>query len=124
MKDEDVELHAEITGLGCWYWAIGLVLIIITGFITMWLRPVWLGFERKADVASHQYVEARKNEVLTNVEKYDELTAEIAKYEKGEGNEKIVAGLKAQQKSLKAKIKAALAKIPKGERPAGTERFE
>ena len=123
MSDE-YKFHAA-AGRGFLFW---IVLIVLVGIGVTYthacLRPTWLGYERKAYVESHQYVEARKNEVLTNVTKYDELTTEIAKYERGgQDNTKIIAGLKAQQQSLKNKIKAALAKIPREEWPIGVERF-
>jgi len=122
MSDE-FDFHVT-AGRGFLFWAI-LITAVVVGitFVHYWLQPTWLGYEHKAFTDSHQYVEARKTEVLTNVEKYDELTAEIAKYEKGEGNEKIIAGLKAQQRSLAKKIRAALARIPKDEWPEGSERF-
>ena len=107
------------------FWAIlvGAVSVSAT-YVHYWLQPTWLGYERKAFVESHQYVEARKTEILTNMEKYDELTVDIAKYEQAPGdNSQIIAGLKAQQRSLAAKIRAALANLPKDAWPAGAERF-
>jgi len=106
-----------------------LFYVVLIGFISVgiffvsgWLRPVGLAMKRKTDVQSHQYVEARKTELSTFVETYDELDVDIAKYE-DLGKDKIVLGLKAQKKSLKKKIRATLIKIPVSDRPAGMERF-
>lgn len=120
LKNEDLETHAEVTGLAIWYWIVGLFMLIAGTTVVLWMKPVWLGFEREAAVESHQYIEARKTEVITDIQKHDELTTNIAKFE---GNDKVVSGLKSQQKSLEHKIQAALSKIPKDEWPAGTERF-
>lgn len=122
---DDIEEVNFFLGRSFLFWAILIGLVIISGtFVHYWLQPTWLGYEHKAFVSSHQYIEARKTEVLENMAKYDELTVEIAKYEQADGdNSKIIAGLKMQQRSLAKKIKAALAKIPQEEWPDGSERF-
>ncbi len=122
---DDLDFHAT-AGRGFLFWVI-LVTAAVVGmtFVHYWLQPTWLGYEHKAFVESHQYIEARKTELLTNIEKYDDLTVQIAKYEQSPDKYvNIITGLKAQQRSLARKIRAALTKIPKTEHPEGVERFE
>jgi len=100
-----------------------LAMLVAAGVTTffLWLKPLWLSLEREADVNSHQYVEARKTEVLTNIQKYDELSTRITQ---NQSNTKVVEALRMQQRSLKMKIKNALVKIPRESRPEGTRRFQ
>lgn len=121
--DGGPEIIGRASGYAIWFWALGIALIIGTTFVFAWLRPAFLGFERKASVESHQYVETQKTQLLTFMEKHDELSAEILKYE-ASGHDGIAKGLKAQQRSLERRIRAAMAKIPRDEWPHGAERFE
>lgn len=115
--------HEENSNLIAWYWLLGVGLIVATSFGVAILRPTWLSMERDAYVESHQYVESQMTQLLTNIEKYDELEAEILKYEKS-GDHKIVAGLRMQQRSLKKRIRASLGKIPPDQHPSDTNRFQ
>jgi len=119
----DLQEHGKILGISQLYFWTAFGMLFMSSLVALWLKPAFLGFEREAFVESHQYVEAHKDSLLTNIEEYDELEAEIAKYEQDEANEKIVAGLRAQQKSLKKRIRASLAKIPQEHHPADVERF-
>ena len=122
MKDSEIDEHATISGLTIWYVGLGVGLLVAVGLLSAWMRPVWLGFERDAFVASHQYVESHKTKIHTLMEKHDELGVQIAKYKKAEDDD-IVTGLQAQQKSLARRIRASAIKIPEDTRPLGTERF-
>lgn len=121
MDNDEMDFHV-VAGRGYLFWCIlvfGSMLAMTT--LTYCMRPHWIGMEREADVASHQYVEARKTEVLTNIQAYDELGTRIVQ---NEGNDRVTDALKMQQGSLKKKIKNALAKIPKDTWPEGSERFK
>jgi hypothetical protein len=121
----DAEDHGIVSGYVIWYFFLFLGLVVAGVFIAAWLRPTWLGYEREAYVESHQYVETVKQEVVTLVGKYDELTTEIEKYKALDGdNSKIVAGLEMQQRSLKKRINAALVKISEKDWPEGSRRFK
>ncbi len=121
---ENFEHHGKIIGTGTMYiwYAVGTVISI--ALITAMLRPAFLGFERETFVESHQYVESHRDQVLTSIEKYDELTTEIAKYEQADGDyTRIIDGLLMQQRSLAKRIRASLEKIPEEHHPSNTERF-
>lgn len=119
---DDID-HEKISTTIAWYWVLGVILVTGTTFFTVMLKPQWLGFEREAYVESHQYVESQKSQLLTNIEKHDELEAEISKYEKI-GEDKIIPNLRMQQDSLKKKIRASLEKIPEDQQPSNVDRFK
>lgn len=48
MDDEEIELHAKMTGLAVWYVGFAAAMVIGLGVLAAWWRPVWLGFERDA----------------------------------------------------------------------------
>ncbi len=118
----NIEEHGKILGLSHMYFWSGVTAVIAVVTLVMMMKPVWLGFEREAFVESYQYVESHKDKMLTDVEKYDELEVQILMYEKS-GDTKIVDGLRMQQRSLKKRIRASLAKIPAQHHPNNVERF-
>lgn len=122
MEHDEVKDLSLLGRISIFWWI--LAVLLVAGTITFfgWLRPMWLGQERNAFTHSHQYIESKKAEIITNMEKYDELTADIAKY-KASGHEDIAEGLKAQQKSLATKIRNALLLVPEDAWPEGSRRF-
>lgn len=118
---DELEVHAFL-GRGFLFWA-----VLITGVcigattLTYCMRPTWLGMERKANVESHQYVEARKAEIIADIQQYDELETRIAQ---NSDNAKVADSLRMQQRSVKRKIQAAMAKIPQDSWPEGAGRFQ
>lgn len=116
-------MHGEISKSMIWYSALGLFIIVAATTVVYAMKPTWLGFEHKAFVESHQYVEARKTEVINDIEKYHELDARINRYEQN-GNEKVAKSLRMQQRSLARKIRKALNQIPESEHPDGAEQFK
>lgn len=116
-------MHGKISKSIIWYFALFLFLGIVATSVTLAMQPTWIGFEHKAFVESHQYVEARKTEVINDIEKYHELDARINRYEQN-GNEKVAKSLKMQQRSLARKIRKALNQIPESEHPDGVEQFK
>lgn len=118
---DELDVHAFL-GRSFLFWA---VLITAVGIgattLTYWMKPVWFGMERKASVESHQYVEARRTEVIADIQAYDELGTRIAQ---NEGNTKVVEALQMQQRSVKKKIQLALSKIPEDAWPEGARRFK
>lgn len=125
MKDiddiDEMDVHATL-GRGFLFWAILIIGVSIAGTtLTYCMKPVWFGMEREAAVESHQYVEARKTEIVTNIQKHDELGVRIAQ---NEGNTKVVEALEMQQRSLKKKIQLAMSKITEDSWPAGARKFK
>ena len=116
--------HGKIIGISAGYFWIGLGTLIAATTVILSMKPAWLGMEREAFVESHQYVESQRDSLLTNIEKYDELEADIAKYEEDGGHDKIGSGLKLQQKSLAARIRDSLSKIPAEHHPENVKRFQ
>lgn len=105
---------------------IGFIVIgvIVGGFAIAYFKPVWLGFERKAFKASHQYVEGKQTQLMTLGTEYGNLTTEIAKYNQNpELNAEIISGLKAQQKSIVSRIKMEAQRIPKDELPESVRKL-
>jgi len=114
-------MHGEISKSMIWYSALGLFIIFAGVTASYAMKPTWLGFEHKSFVESHQYIESRKTEVNNDIEKYYELGSRIDLYEH-EG--KPVTALKAQQRAIGKKIKAALSQIPISEHPEGASQFK
>lgn len=101
------------------YAAIFIVIgAVATGF-AYWLKPVWLGFERKAFVESHQYIEARQASIQTLKTELADVETKIAEYtaanEGGQYNQ-VLTNLRSQKEAIKRRIAAENAKLPADER--------
>lgn len=118
----DFEEHGTISVIGQMHFWIIFATAITAITLAMVMKPVWLGFEREAFVESHQYVESHKDKLMTDIEEYDGLEAQIRIYEES-GSSRIVEGLRMQQSSLKKRIRASLAKIPEQHHPSNVGRF-
>lgn len=81
--------------------SIGVALLAIVTAV----RPWFYAKQREAAVASHQYVEARRDAIVEAMLAYEQ-----------ESNPAV-------REALRRRIAADLAKIPEGARPAGAERF-
>ena len=98
--------------------AFALVFVIIGTLATglaMWLKPVWLGFERKAFKASHQYIEGHQAAIQTLKTQLADLDTKVAEYsaanKDGQYTE-VLSTLRSQQVALKKRIAAENAKLP------------
>lgn len=95
----------------------GLLLVFVVGTVTMMMKPTWLGLEREAVQESHQYVEGKRDALLSWSAEYEKLGVQIAKYSKNPENGDVVEGLKRQRRALLAKISKDAQLMPKGEVP-------
>lgn len=91
--------------------SVGGIVLLIAFVISMtalgyWLKPLWLGMERNAYVESHQYSEARKDEMLKIVDNIEEVSSQIA----GTENEKLIEQLEMQKDSLRSRLRRVAAK--------------
>lgn len=118
---EELGAHAKLTGMLLWYGGFLAFILAVSATIVALTKPVWLGFERRASVASLQYTEARRTEIIADIAQYDSLAVQIAK---NKDNAAVVEALESQQRSLATKIRAAMAKIPEDAWPEGARRFE
>lgn len=104
-----------------WFW---LVVILLTGFAVTtggyMARPYWLDLERKANVASPQYVEARRAELI-------ELVIQVNGIDTSLANPAISAGLKNalrnQRAGLIQRMATAAAKLPTDAVPSSAIRL-
>ena len=120
MNREDKEVSKRFV----WYSLLGFAVVI--GMITTvyFLQPTWLGLERKAYKASHQYIEAKQSLLMKLASEHDKLEAEIRKYEASSvDTSRIVDGLKGQQKGLVERIREEAQRIPQKEIPPSVRRF-
>ena len=108
--------HGKITAGVIWYSIVAQIIILLLSFGTMYFYPHLLGLERKAFKASHQYKESKQTAIITLVEKYNSVSAEIAKYTALEEVE-IVKSLHLQRKSIKARIRKDVNLLPMEEVP-------
>lgn len=115
--------HIGIGVAAIWFWAIGGALVLATVLVVALLRPMFLGFERKAAVQSHQYIEAYRESATRKMSEYHELEVELAKYKRQGGARDVIEGIEMQKRALKIEIRTTLAKLPKDEHPEGSEMF-
>ena len=103
-------------------WGLVFILFIIVATTMIYMmKPTWLGMEREAAQESHQYVESKRERLLTNAEQYEKLGVDVAKLQATEGNEQVVEGLKRQQRALLSRMKTDAQLIPKSEVPASVK---
>lgn len=95
------------------YVVIVFVIGVVLTFATWKLKPVWLGLERQAFKASHQYIDTRVTELSTYSTQYRELSVRINQTD----NIGLSNSLKAQQKALLVQIKESIERIPVDEIP-------
>lgn len=94
-------------GLALRWWAFFGILGIAGTAATMILKPAWLGFERKAFVASHQYQEA-VNDALGHLRaEAARVNVEIAK---AKDNPELQAALRGQLDAINVQIRMKEAK--------------
>ena len=110
--------NAEVSIGWVWYSALGLAIVLGITFMTLKLKPEFLGLEREAYKASYQYTEAKESELLTYVAEYDKLGVQIAKLEADPAKATIVSQLRLQREGLVERLRTESQRIPAGEVPA------
>jgi len=99
---------------------IGTMGAIGTGY---WMvKPYWLGLERQAYTASHQYVEARKTALLDLASEVEKINTAIARTVVGNRGQ-LKRALAGQRTALVDRMKTEAAKIPADAVPARVYRI-
>lgn len=111
MIDEDFPF-----GKAAMYIVLGVVfLIVVVGMGSLlWgeFRPALLDQEHEANIHSHQYVEARRTEILNNVGECRRLNTRIATLLDEGGHEGAVQAMQSQRAAIAARISIAVVQIP------------
>jgi len=116
--------HAEASGSLVWYSVLILAILVVATFATYSLKPTWLGMEREAYKASHQYIESKQTMLLNLAEKFRELEVDIIRYEQAEGdNSEIIDGLEAQKTSLLFRMRKESERLPDNELPESVRKI-
>ncbi len=92
------------------FWLVVVMLTIGAVGTGVWMvKPYWLGLERQAYVASHQYVEARRAEMMTMHTQVLGINTSIAR---PGTSAQLKASLGIQKAALLARLREAAAKVP------------
>lgn len=104
-----------------WFW-LGMFMITIfaVGTGVMMTKPYWLGLERKAFVASHQYVESRRTEL---VQMHTQITGIDRSIARPGLSAQLKQSLGAQRLAIIARMRNAAAEIPEDSIPPVVVRF-
>lgn len=110
-----IEKESFVIGRLFIYTIVGVVLVGTSVFLWNSFRPTFLDQEREAQIHSPQYVEARRTEILNNVEECRRLNARIAMLPET-GAEGSAQAMMEQRFALASRIRRALAQLPEDER--------
>ena len=100
-----------------------LYTILIVGLVgvavMLWgeMRPTMLDQEREANTHSPQYVEARRTEIMTNVQECARINTQIAQ---AGNNTAVVSALQSQRAAIRSRVQRAAASISFDSRPIDT----
>ena len=116
------EVTTSIFGLTRgWFWlGMFMLTIFFVGTGVMMTKPYWLGLERQAYVASHQYVEARRTSLITLLTQVQGIDTTV------KGQELTPAmhnALRRQKSGLVDRMRTAAAEIPADAVPAAVTRY-
>ena len=105
------EVTGSIFGITrAWFWSLMVIATVFVGVSGYWMaKPYWLGLERKAYVASPQYVEARRAEMMTMHTQVLGINISIAR---PGTSAQLKASLGVQKAALLARLREAAAKVP------------
>lgn len=106
-------------GVAIRWWILIGILVTATTFAGLYLRPYFLGLERSAFTASHQYIEARRTKLTTMTEQWHAITVEIVRADR-DNNLALKDSLTAQRNALLAQIRQAAFQIPDKDIPSTT----
>jgi hypothetical protein len=98
------------------YLVIGLFALAFIVLFWVWaVRPSLMDAEREGNIRSHGYVEARRTEILNNIEECRRIDVDLARARvAGEGS--VVSTLESQKQALSARVRRALSEIPVDDR--------
>lgn len=116
------EVTGSIFGITrTWFW-LGVLLLTVfaVGTGAMMTKPYWLGLERKAFVASHQYVESRRTELVQMHTQIVSIDRSIAR---GNLRGRLSKALAAQRSALVSRMRNAAAGVPTDAVPPVVARF-
>lgn len=109
--------NEEAKGIGR-VWLYTIIGVLLLAFVTLFwafqIRPQTIAAERDAMVNSHQYVEARRTEILNNLEQCAQIDVQIAEYSLSEENAPVVEALRSQRHAIAARISRAASLLPMG----------
>lgn len=88
--------------------------VMLAGIFGTW-RPIALDMERRAEVRSPQYVEARRTEILTAVENVRQLDVDLAVG----ASDGASAAMRLQREAICERVRRAAAEIPEDAVPRG-----
>jgi hypothetical protein len=114
ISKEDVKAGATLY----WYAAVALGIIVAVATTLYAMKPVWLGFEREAVKASHQYVESSETGMLNWIEAYADANTKISEYRlRSDADTKpvqtLIANLESQKAVLYRRVKTRAARVGK-----------
>lgn len=89
---------------------------MIAGIFGSW-RPVALDMERRAEVRSPQYVEARRAEILNDLASVRQIDVDLAA---GTASADAVSAMRLQRDAICDRVRRAAAEIPEDAVPRGT----
>jgi hypothetical protein len=113
MRDDDVMWIPRLFVAGVIF--AGFVIMIIGIFGSF--RPMQLDMERRAEVRSPQYVEARRTAILDDIAACRRLDVDI----ESAGNPSTIAAMRLQRRAICERMLRAEAEIPEDAVPRGTE---
>jgi len=91
--------------------------VMLAGLFGTW-RPIALDMERRAEVRSPQYVEARRTEILNDVENVRQLDVDVAA---GTASPSAADAMSLQRDAICERVRRAAAEIPEDAVPRGAE---
>lgn len=98
----------------------GLSLLVIFSLVAIIAKPAWLRYEREVFVNSHQYVEARSDEVNDLVNDYQELETRLAIHS---SNEEAALTIQLQLDAIEDRIIDTCNSMHREQIPASAQRF-
>ena len=121
LKDDLPEIKGTLKFQGyLLYWAVCLFVVLTLFTAGAWyLKPVWLGFERKAFVASHQYIESAQDALVKMADKYDGLSISIMR----ETNPDAKRLLQTQRQGVIAQMRMKAKNLKSADVPARASRI-
>jgi hypothetical protein len=100
-----------------WRFVIGGAVVIALGLAATTaayiIKPVWLGFERKAFIESHQYKESQQQAIRTLETELADVNAKIAEYRAADDPKYagVIQSLESQRTAIQRRIAEEKAKL-------------
>lgn len=108
-----------------WFSAVAFAICAGIGFGIYYLQPAWLGLERQAFVASHQYIEGKRAMLLKLASEYDDNAVEAERLRAADPvkYKDTLRGMRNQQDSLLARIRGEASLLRYNEVPEPVRRL-